>query len=356
MKRKLKGNRIARITAGIVFILVALVFIYYVPTIIKNPLATEEAQELSAYADSLFASCENKLAAGKTVKRGTYNQQEFDRNQRGLDLVSKILKDKPPSDAKMLWNLKFKEGDYNLNLFMLTYDPEYLNSAVESFEEIKKEIIYEQSPAIYRTLYFNLGNAYLFQKNEDQNDKFNKVVNSYLEALEHSEIKTLLSRKGLTLYNLGYAYGFLSEKNDKRSKNKALEYFFQSLKIFKADMYTPKYEEIHNRIGVIYFQIAGIEDRENNLLKAAESFEEAIRVHNKEILTVKHAIDLNLLGLAYEELALIKDSETNLKKALDAYTNALDVFRNVTDSAEKHPYLLKRLPERIEKVEKKILD
>ena len=81
MKRKLKGNRIVRITAGIVFILVALVFIYYVPTIIKNPLDTEEAQELSAYADSLFAACENKLAAGKTVKRGTYNQQEFDRNQ-----------------------------------------------------------------------------------------------------------------------------------------------------------------------------------------------------------------------------------------------------------------------------------
>ncbi|MFC1724706.1 hypothetical protein ACFL4T_03695 [candidate division KSB1 bacterium] len=357
MEKNFKGKRFVRITAGVVFILLAMVCIYYLPTVIGNSNTYDEAaaQKLSAYTDSLFAASENKLAAGKEVKGEIINQKAFERYQKALETLKSTSKDKPRGkDETLIGNLKYKEGDFNLKLFMVSYDPEYLDKSIRIFNEVQKQIKPEENTSIYRLLHFSLGNAYLFQKAENQKEKLNRVVNAYSEALKYSDNKTPSDQKGLTLYNLGYAYGFLSGKDDIKSKNKAIEYFMESLKIFNAAMYPGRYKDTHNRMGIVYFQLSRIEDREENLLKSAESFQESIRFHDTETLTDNYALNLNLLGLTYETLAAIKERGANLKKALDAYIKALDVYRNITDPEYKYTYLIKHLPERIEIIEKEL--
>jgi signal transduction histidine kinase len=183
---------------------------------------------------------------------------------------------------------------------------QYYSKAIKIFEELKDN----RSLA---NIYNGIGNIYM------RNDNFEKAIEYYSKS--EDKYKEAGDKNGVSICkcNIGGVYLAMGASSTIKSRaaidyKKALEYFLQSLTIFK---------EIGNNYGMAnaYNSIA-------YTLIVQGKYIETIEYANKGLLIARGTKDLPMLKSSYEILASAYDSLQNYK---EAYKNQ-KLFKSINDS------------------------
>jgi tetratricopeptide (TPR) repeat protein len=98
------------------------------------------------------------------------------------------------------------------------------------------------------------------------------------------------------------------------------------LKTISPKKYPEQWGSCQNSIGIAYYELALINNKEINLKKGIQAYQEALKIYTIESYSIDYAMTQNNLGLAYWALSEVRDKESNLEKAINAYREALKIY------------------------------
>jgi len=157
--------------------------------------------------------------------------------------------------------------------------------------------------------WFNLGNGHIMQSN--YTEAFKSFVNAQL--IYEQLYKEPGNHKLLDIQNcLGQTYGSLgvvcSEQN---SYARALEYYFQALKIYSKIKQDDIAAILYNNIGIVY--------------KSQKEYNKALEYYNKALSLQKKLKD-NSAGITITNIGTIQMLQNNDDKALGSFNEAMRLF------------------------------
>ena len=106
----------------------------------------------------------------------------------------------------------------------------------------------------------------------------------------------------------------------------AINEYEEILKVISPKNLPVEYATTQNNLGIAYWDLAGVRDKESNLEKAINAYQEALKICTIEKYYINYAMTQNNLGLAYVDLAGVRDKESNIEKAINAYQEALKMY------------------------------
>ena len=206
-----------------------------------------------------------------------------------------------------------------------------LKSALQSLREnIEKE---ESSPEKAK-LYVTLGNTYLLlSEQENQKDNLLSALVSFDDAvnlMKNPEIMEIVENmKGFVFFKLA----FIEDRNN--NLRKSIEHYENSLKFRAKDKNPYKYASTKYNLGNAYLSLRDGNEREN-IMQAIKEFQEAYEVRREKPNSMEFGVIINALGLSYLMLSEIagdaKESAAFLVKAVSYFDTASLIF-----TLDEHP-------------------
>ena len=206
-----------------------------------------------------------------------------------------------------------------------------LKSALQSLRE---SIDKEESPSEKAKLYVTLGNTYLLlSERENQKDNLLSALVSFDDAanlMRDPEILEIVENmKGFVFFKLA----FIEDRNE--NLRKSIKHYKDSLKFRVKDKNPYKYASTKYNLGNALLSLRDGNDREN-IMQAIEEFQEAYEIRKEQPNSVEFGVITNAMGLSYLMLSEIagdaKESAAFLVKAVSYFDTASRIF-----TLDKHP-------------------
>jgi len=122
---------------------------------------------------------------------------------------------------------------------------------------------------------------------------------------------------------VGMAYASFPTGNRRDNLQKAIDGYQIALGYFKTQSMEENIAEVNNNLGIVYADLAAIEDRAGNLHRAIECYQSALEYRTPFAAPLDYAMTQNNLGTAYRALSEIEDRVGNLQRAIAAYEATL---------------------------------
>ena len=206
-----------------------------------------------------------------------------------------------------------------------------LKSALQSLRDtIKGETNFKEKAK----LYVALGNTYLLlSEHENQKDNLTSALIAFDEAEKLSDDPDIMeiteNMKGFIFFKLA----FVEDRND--NLRCSIEHYKNALKFRSKEADPYKYASTEYNLGNAYLSLRDGNGREN-IMRAIKEFKEAYEVRKNEPESVEFGVINNALGLSYLMLSEIandaKESATFLVEALSYFDTASKIF-----TLDKHP-------------------
>ena len=90
------------------------------------------------------------------------------------------------------------------------------------------------------------------------------------------------------------------------------------LTIFTNESYPIEYAKTQKDLGVAYYNLAEVRDKEENLNLALKASKEALNIYSREKYPVENADVQNILSQIYLGLTKVRDKEKNINMAINA--------------------------------------
>ncbi len=206
-----------------------------------------------------------------------------------------------------------------------------LKSALQSLRE---SIDKEESPSEKAKLYVTLGNTYLLLSEwENQKDNLLSALVSFDDAanlMRNPEILEIVENmKGFVFFKLA----FIEDRDE--NLRKSIEHYKNSLKFRVKDKNPYKYASTKYNLGNAFLSLRDGNDREN-IMQAIEEFQKAYEVRKEQPNSVEFGVITNAMGLSYLMLSEIagdaRESAAFLVKAVSYFDAASRIF-----TLDKHP-------------------
>jgi len=204
-----------------------------------------------------------------------------------------------------------------------------LNKAIKGFKNALKTITLQKFPITYSDIQTNLGTAYRYLADSENNTKKNYTyaISRFNEALKNYKLDVHPFKYSNTQFNLGVAYRCLA-KIENREKNcaRAIKAFKESLNIFTLEKYPIDYAWIQADHGPTYRLLAEIKNPEKNCLQAIKILKESLAIFTPEEHPLGYGLAKNNLANAYSTLAEATNSEENYELTIKNYKDALEGY------------------------------
>ncbi|MCL6589306.1 MAG: tetratricopeptide repeat protein [Firmicutes bacterium] len=206
--------------------------------------------------------------------------------------------------------------------------------AIQSFQEVLPVWTLEKAPADFAMVYEQLGHTYQkLARYESGFDCYQHALAAYEETLKVYDgnnkpgSEANVYAYAATQRNLGIVYAQMAGLDDKTGNcRKAIRTLKEALNIFTVESYPAEHADILNRLGEIYNTLAGEEGRGDTYQKAVETYEsllDLIRRSQTPGVNIDYTGTLINLGNVYRRLAEIKDTSDNAQKAIRTFEEAL---------------------------------
>ncbi|MBU7026355.1 MAG: tetratricopeptide repeat protein [Theionarchaea archaeon] len=217
---------------------------------------------------------------------------------------------------------------------------DYLNSAIEIYQEILESLSIKDNPSIYVDTQKKVGDIYLkLSEYQDRKKNCGRAIGAYEEALKIYTLDDFPIDYAFVQNNLGAAYETLAEIEDKaKNCKKAIKACEEALRIRTPKDFPMWYATTQNKLGVVYHTLTEIEDTIENCKKAIKAYEKALKVNTLDDFPMQYAATQNNLGNAYNTLVRVAKKTENCKKAIEAYEKALKIYKS-----EKFPEIHQEL-------------
>lgn len=221
-------------------------------------------------------------------------------------------------------------------LMQAVTDPEdqvaYLKKALAAYEAALNYRMPETAPLQYAATQNNLSGVYwylakLIEQPENQIIYLNQAKAACEEALvyrtpEHSPVDYAATQS-----NLGTTYLYLAKAADNTEARlvnlKLAINAFEATLVYQTPQHTPlSYAATRNNLGVVYKDLAEIEDREDNLIWAVELYREALTCYTPQSPFYEYGGALTNLGEVYCKLAELTSIDEYLPEAFAALEEA----------------------------------
>ncbi len=164
-----------------------------------------------------------------------------------------------------------------------------------------------------------------------QKSEFLKVaIKAFEQALRLRTPEESSIDHAMVQSSLGVVYRDLAAVEErKKNLEKAIKAHEEALKVYTLDEFPMDHAMNWNNMGLAYSDLATVDKRMENLEKAIKAYAESIKVKTLKEFSMQYAMVWKNLGMAYTYMADIEDKNHNLEKAAKSYSEALEIFENL---------------------------
>ncbi|WP_370573212.1 hypothetical protein [Methanomethylovorans sp.] len=156
------------------------------------------------------------------------------------------------------------------------------------------------------------------------------AIKAYGEALKLRTLEEFPLDHAKIRKSLGMVYRNLAAVEERKNNlEKAIKAYEEALKVYTLEEFLMDHAMTWNNMGLAYADLAGIEERHKNLETAMKAYEEALKVTTLKEFPIQYAMTRKNLGMAYSSMADLEETKVNLEKATKAYGEALEIFESL---------------------------
>ncbi|MCP4109415.1 MAG: tetratricopeptide repeat protein [Desulfobacteraceae bacterium] len=199
---------------------------------------------------------------------------------------------------------------------------EYVELAIESFNQALKVIMPEHILEGWGFIQANLGNAYMDRIAGNRAENIEKAIEYYTLSLKPLKESAPLLKWIKTMMNLGWAYQERIKGDRTENLKTAISLYQEVLSSVDRNAVPEEWAHCINKIGVAYWsRYDG--NREDHIEKALSFFEQALEIRTREAVPEEWAESVINLGSAYFQRLKGNRSE-NLEKAVSLFESVLN--------------------------------
>jgi tetratricopeptide (TPR) repeat protein len=300
-------------------------------TKLKNP-CINLPEHFSDFAGKHIAYVNWKTRETDNLHPSQVLQRELEKNQHAITEEIKRVKTKgfALAPAEMEKVLPYVVEIVELYTSNKGFSLEQLKSVYDGLLRISQENGFQIPPDLYSMVaasYVKLSENLAWNAVDGKVASLRSAVKVYEEIVNVIGFAGDKARLAETKRAIGDVYYDLAELRDKPDNlTKAIASYLQALQVYSFKTYPDALAVTQNNLGNAYGMLAEVKDKAANCKMAIQAYQHALRVYTQGQFPMDYAMTENNLGIAYRILAEVKNKATNCKMAIQAYQHALKIY------------------------------